>query len=176
MLSGLGVRCGFTVTLNLMCTWVGTGLLHGLAGAAMENYSGWSYAQHSLTDCGGWPKWLLCRFCGIKGGPPCPSHGSGQWGNPLYLAFPANVCTCGPFSYYLKIFSFLFIPTHIGIIWIFWLTRELNPRLSGRNPYTLNVIACYVGYKNYSIYTMKKICCNCLITKLISSHLVPETI
>ena len=32
----------------------------GLAGAAMENYSGWSYAQHSLTDRGGWPKWLLC--------------------------------------------------------------------------------------------------------------------
>ena len=39
--------------INLMRTWVGTGLLSGLAGSSMENFSGQSYDQHSLTDRGG---------------------------------------------------------------------------------------------------------------------------
>ena len=32
---------------------VGNGLIHGLALASMENFSGWSYALDNLTDCGG---------------------------------------------------------------------------------------------------------------------------
>ena len=39
--------------INLMRTWVVTGLLCGLAWASIENYSGRAYAQHSLTDRGG---------------------------------------------------------------------------------------------------------------------------
>ena len=95
MLSGLVVRCGFTVALNLMCTWVGTGLLRGLAGAVMENYSGWSYAQHSLTDRGGYPKVVALLVLRDKRGDPLVrAMDQGKGGTLFILHFRLTSARC----------------------------------------------------------------------------------
>ena len=92
MLSGLGVRCGFTVALNLM--------LH------VGGY--WS----AMRAGGSW-------FCRIKGGPSCPRHGSramdqihgsGKGGAPFILHFRLSSARCvGHLVNILKYFrSYLF--------------------------------------------------------------------